>query len=129
MRDADPSPLLVLWSRKSRAIPLLPLWAIRPVQSLSACTRVHITFTFLLRNALFWGFTHCVITQKRAILSYFAAEAGNQSNISTNHTCLIYLTNKHELSTDVRTSYTFARFTNLFNFVACYRIFVPKWQT
>jgi hypothetical protein len=25
----------------SRAIPLLPLWAVRPVQSLSACTRVH----------------------------------------------------------------------------------------
>ena len=34
-------PLLVPWSRKSRAIPLLPLWAIQPVQSLSACTRVH----------------------------------------------------------------------------------------
>ena len=33
-----PQPLLVLWSRKSRAIPLLPLWAVRPVQSLSACT-------------------------------------------------------------------------------------------
>ena len=30
----------------STAIPLLPLWAVRPVQSLSACTRVHITFTF-----------------------------------------------------------------------------------
>ena len=45
-RDADPSPLLVPWSRKSRAIPLLPLWAVRPVQSLSACTRVHFTFTF-----------------------------------------------------------------------------------
>ena len=29
------------WSRKSRAIPLLPLWAVRPVQSLSTCTRVH----------------------------------------------------------------------------------------
>jgi hypothetical protein len=27
----------------SRAIPLLPLWAVRPVQSLSACTRVHFT--------------------------------------------------------------------------------------
>jgi hypothetical protein len=39
-RDADPSPLLVPWSRKGRAIPLLPLWAVRPVQSLSACTRV-----------------------------------------------------------------------------------------
>jgi len=33
-----PHPLLVLWSRKSRAIPLLPLWAVRPVQDLSACT-------------------------------------------------------------------------------------------
>jgi len=38
-RDADPSPLLVPWSWKSRAIPLLP-------QSLSACTWV--TFTFYL---------------------------------------------------------------------------------
>ena len=37
---------LYLWSRKSRAIPLLPLWAVRPVQSLSACTRMHFTFTF-----------------------------------------------------------------------------------
>jgi len=24
-------------------IPLLPLWAVQPVQSLSACTRVHFT--------------------------------------------------------------------------------------
>jgi len=37
---------LYLWSWKSRAIPLLPLWTVRPVQSLSACTRVHFTFTF-----------------------------------------------------------------------------------
>jgi len=36
-----PHPLLVPWSRKSRAISLLPLWAVRPVQSLSPCTRVH----------------------------------------------------------------------------------------
>ena len=41
-----PHPFLVPWSRKSRAIPILPLWAVRPVQSLSACTRVHFTFTF-----------------------------------------------------------------------------------
>jgi len=40
-----PHPLLVPRSRNSRAIPLLPLWAVRPVQSLSACTRVHFTFT------------------------------------------------------------------------------------
>ena len=45
-----PHPLLVPWSRKGRAIPLLPLWAIRPVQSLSACTRVH--FTYLLTYLL-----------------------------------------------------------------------------
>ena len=42
-RDADPSPLLVPWSWKGRAIPLLLLWAARPVQSLSACTRLHFT--------------------------------------------------------------------------------------
>jgi hypothetical protein len=31
-----PHPLLVPWSRKNRAVHLLPLWAVRPVQSLSA---------------------------------------------------------------------------------------------
>jgi len=41
----NPHPLLVPWSRKSRAIPLRPLCSIRPVQCLSACTRVHFTFT------------------------------------------------------------------------------------
>ena len=41
-----PHPPLVPWSWKSRAIPLISLWAVRPVQSLSACTRGHFTFTF-----------------------------------------------------------------------------------
>ena len=71
-RDADPSPLLVPLSRKNKAIPnspygpyelyrasvpvqrctlplpipLLPVWAVRPVQSLSACTTVHCNFTY-----------------------------------------------------------------------------------
>jgi hypothetical protein len=40
-RNTYRSPLLVPWSRKSRAIPLLPLWAVRPSQSLGACTRLH----------------------------------------------------------------------------------------
>jgi hypothetical protein len=67
-------PLIVPWSWKSKAIPLLPLWAVglyrasvpvqgctlpysraipllplravQPVQSLSACTRVHFTISF-----------------------------------------------------------------------------------
>jgi len=38
-----PHPLLVSWPRKDRTTPLLPLWAVRPVQSLSACTMVHFT--------------------------------------------------------------------------------------
>ena len=42
-----PHPLLVPWSKKSRAIPLLSLWAVQPVQSLSACTRAHFTFLCL----------------------------------------------------------------------------------
>jgi len=43
-RDTDPSPLLLPRSKKSTDIPLLPLWDIQPVQSLSACKRVHFTF-------------------------------------------------------------------------------------
>jgi hypothetical protein len=34
----------------SRAMSLLPLWAVRPVQSLSACTRVHFTITLDIRR-------------------------------------------------------------------------------
>jgi len=41
-----PHPLQVLWSRKCRATHLLPLWAVQPVQSFSAYTRV--TFIFYL---------------------------------------------------------------------------------
>jgi len=52
-----PHPLLVPWSRKSRAIPLLPLWAIQPGQSLSACTRAH--FTFLPQKV---AYEHDIIT-------------------------------------------------------------------
>jgi hypothetical protein len=49
-----PHPLLVPLSLKNRAMPLLPLWAVRPVQSLSASTRVHftLTFTFTLHTFL-----------------------------------------------------------------------------
>ena len=42
-------PLLVPRSWNSRAISLLPLWAVQPVQGLSACRRVH--FKFILQTA------------------------------------------------------------------------------
>ena len=38
-----PHPLLVQWSWKGRTLPLLALLAVRPLQSLNACTRVHFT--------------------------------------------------------------------------------------
>ena len=47
-----PQSLLVPWSWKSRAIPLLPIWAVRTVQSLSVCTRVIFTLTFTLIHGL-----------------------------------------------------------------------------
>jgi hypothetical protein len=62
-RDADPSPLLVLWSRKGRAIPLLPLWAVRPVQSLSACTSVH--FTLLYFTLLYFSLVYFTLLKDR----------------------------------------------------------------
>jgi len=48
-----PHPLLVPWSWKSRAIPLLSLWAVQPVQSLSACTKMRFTVPHSLRHN--WG--------------------------------------------------------------------------
>jgi len=45
-----PHPLLVPWSIKGRAIPLFPLRAVRPIQSLTAFTSVHFTFTLRLNH-------------------------------------------------------------------------------
>jgi len=47
-----PLPLPVSWSRKGRATPLLPLWAVGTVQILSACTRVHCTFLSRIHTIL-----------------------------------------------------------------------------
>ena len=59
-----PHPILVPWSRKSRAIPLLPLWAIWPVQGLGACTRVHFSFfTFHASSYSFWRTCTCCLTK------------------------------------------------------------------
>jgi len=49
-------------SRKGKAIPVLSLWAIRPVQSLSACTKVHFTFFFYTKlRKLQWHTCHYVL--------------------------------------------------------------------
>ena len=49
-RDADPSP-------RSGAV-VLPLWAVWPVQSLGACTRVHFTFTFGQERVELYLYSH-----------------------------------------------------------------------
>jgi hypothetical protein len=59
-----PYSLLVPWSWKSRAIPLLLLWAIRPVQSLNACTRVHFTFWQNYRLCCEDSWLYCTSWQK-----------------------------------------------------------------
>ena len=49
-----PHSLLVPWSRKSRTISLLPLWAVRPVQCLNASTFT-ITMTLSFKNCCLYG--------------------------------------------------------------------------
>ena len=49
-----PNPLLMPWSRKSIAIPVLPVWVVRPVQSLSSCTRVPFNFILPSKEVVRW---------------------------------------------------------------------------
>jgi len=49
----------------STAIPLLPLWAIWPVQNLSACTRVHFTLPYLRTSGTYHQVAQCHIEQER----------------------------------------------------------------
>jgi hypothetical protein len=85
----NPHPLLVPWSRKGRAIPPLPLWAVRPVQSLSACTRVTFTFLWLItrlwRSRLWPGVGSSVITSNSGVLRPSAAGLEAAGSIETTH--------------------------------------------
>jgi len=62
-----PHPILMTWSRKSRAIPLLPLWAVRPVQNLSTCTRVHFNFYLLLTSSCVLSVS-CIVQSKLTVI-------------------------------------------------------------
>jgi len=89
-----PHLLLVPWSRKYSAIPLLPLWAVRPVQSLSACTRVHFTFyrnsagRYAASFACVWVFRLCLRALLMCLLPvvlllYCGCLSDNHSTIAT----------------------------------------------
>ena len=87
------NPLLMPWSRKSSAIPLLPLWTLRRVQSLSACKRVRFTFYYvgtrvryplflslfnrLTPNDTYMGRT-APLTSKRFILYIYSTNVGTE---------------------------------------------------
>ena len=59
--NLTPHPLLEPWSRKGRAIHLLPLKAVRPVQSLSALQGCTLGFTFCNGPKLFLNETNCLL--------------------------------------------------------------------
>jgi len=63
-----PYHLLVPWSRKNRAIPLLPLWIVRPVQKLSACARAHFNFYLFVNTFKVSGSTEYVSTVDRSAI-------------------------------------------------------------
>ena len=106
-----PNPLLVLWSRKGRVIPLLPVWAVRPVQSLSACTRVHFTvFTFFIRHSTtpcsFHSYTALkfkhIINYRRQLLQYLTLRR-LMSYIYMEHPFLVFLDHTQRRNTVGRT--------------------------
>ena len=86
-------PLVVLWSRKSRAIPLLPPWAVRPVQSLCACTRVHFTFTFTFL-LLFHSSSGCKNASQRYVYMYIDVLLDVKAGCVRNRTRVFYRDNK-----------------------------------
>jgi len=94
-----PNPFLVPWSRKSRAVPLLPLWAVWPVQSLSACTRVHFTLLYpviVLYELIcccccygchqyylcFWVCVHCHFGTTRVVKKWKLLDVGQMTIVS-----------------------------------------------
>jgi hypothetical protein len=68
-----PNPLLVPWSIKGRAISLLPLWAVRPLQSLSVCTRVHFILYFVpsLLNTWQKHCSSCLATERQVAANFY----------------------------------------------------------
>jgi hypothetical protein len=99
-----PHHLLVTWSRKGRAIPLLLLWAVRPVQSLSACTSVHFTFYDV-------SFSRLNFTEPTSV--WWQQHRNNNSSVkglqhSGNHTCHLMYVNSYYTLKQAR--YFFSRF-------------------
>jgi len=83
-------PLLLPWLRKSRAIPLLPQWTVRPVQNLSACTvQLYLYFPY----GPYGLYRASVSVQGCTLPFYFTTCSGVQTShlhIDVGHTNRIY---------------------------------------
>jgi hypothetical protein len=91
-----------------RAIPLLPLWAVRPVQSLSVCTKVHFPLVYFmyLDSGINLNYVFVFITTKwrteqmfldkisGSTVSQFVSIKCNiaQHNITTLSSCFVWFT-------------------------------------
>jgi len=84
-RDADPSPLLMPWSRKSTTIALLPLWAVRPVQSLSVCTRVYLTLPY--KKMVFDYSKDCLLHFSKGLQLRWQSTCGESVNSGAHKRC------------------------------------------
>jgi len=84
----SPHPLLVP-SRKSRPNPLLPLWVKRPVQNLSACTRVQYTFFF---NPYQKGGNTCTKTCCHLHRAFYGIKAYTHFMVVDTNVSIIYRT-------------------------------------
>ena len=70
-----PHPLLLPWSWKGRAIPLLPLWAVRPVQSFSASTlRFYLGAQLLRLPCSYWVLVRVVNRSGRSANSSLSTD-------------------------------------------------------
>ena len=91
-----PPPLLVPWSWKCGAVPLLPLWAVRPVQSLSACTRGALYLTFVYLNG------HYILPRIPALLEDEPSFKGIlRAQKTGDHICFYLLVNDDQQGTTI----------------------------
>jgi hypothetical protein len=97
----------------SRAIPLLPLCAVRPVQSLSACTWVNFTFTFTKWKTVIylqdvetnsWMLLKCVSVRLYQTVSTWLRTLIYPNFITSESTLLIFSNYTHFISSSSSSS-------------------------
>jgi len=127
-READPSPLLVPWSRKSRAIPLLSLWAepstctepqclyraTVPVQSFSACTEPQCLYTAWVPVQECAYFLHNIHHNLEEIIKNMSTEKGGKELPLSIYRAIDWLTDYTVLNLKIACNHKYMLRTTLF---------------